>query len=75
MRYKNSKKRCNLYVKNFHPKTTEEDLTELFSKHGEIESIKLYKKEEAAIYAFVCFKQPDSAAKAKAELHGHTIDG
>jgi hypothetical protein len=24
MRYKNSKKRCNLYVKNFPPTTTEE---------------------------------------------------
>jgi len=31
LKYKNSKKRCNLYVKNFHPDTTEEDLRNLFS--------------------------------------------
>jgi RNA recognition motif-containing protein len=30
LKYKNSKKRCNLYVKNFLPETTEEDLRNLF---------------------------------------------
>lgn len=34
MRYKNSKKRCNLYVKNFPPETTNQQLHEVFSKYG-----------------------------------------
>jgi len=41
LRYKNSKKRCNLYVKNFPPPTTKEELEQLFAKYGEIESIRL----------------------------------
>lgn len=62
IKYKNSKKRCNLYVKNFDPQTTEEGLTEIFKEFGEIESVKLFpvdKPEKA--YAFVCFKTPDQA--------------
>jgi RNA recognition motif-containing protein len=66
LRYKNSKKRCNLYVKNFPPTTTKEELETLFSRHGEIESIKLFNsKEGEAVYAFVCFKNPDAATLAK----------
>jgi RNA recognition motif-containing protein len=42
LKYKNSKKRCNLFVKNFLTETTEEDLTNLFSGYGEIESLKLF---------------------------------
>jgi len=30
IRYKNSKKRCNLYVKNFPPTTTKEELEQHF---------------------------------------------
>jgi polyadenylate-binding protein len=41
-KYKNSKKRCNLYVKGFPSTTTEEDLRALFAKYGEIESLKLF---------------------------------
>ena len=63
LRYKNSKKRCNLYVKNFLAETTEEDLKNLFSIYGEIESLKLYtQKENKLPYAFVCFKTPDAAS-------------
>jgi RNA recognition motif-containing protein len=78
MRYKNSKKRCNLYVKSFPPETKEADLEELFSKFGEVEKVRMfYNKENAeeAIYAFVCFKQPDCASKAKAELNNHAFNG
>ena len=42
LKYKNSKKRCNLYVKNFTAETTEDDLRNLFSPFGEIESLKLF---------------------------------
>jgi RNA recognition motif-containing protein len=65
MRFKNSKKRCNLYVKNFPPNTTEQQLKEFFAKFGEIESVKIFSKDGEAVYAFVCFKNPDNAALAK----------
>lgn len=75
LRYKNSKKRCNLYVKNFPPTTTKEQLEELFGKYGEIENIKLFPKEGEALYAFVCFKNPEKASQAKAELNQTTFNG
>jgi polyadenylate-binding protein len=67
IKYKNSKKRCNLYVKNFDSKTTDENLQQLFSGNGqrEIESVKMFpidKPDKA--YAFVCFKTPDQAQAA-----------
>ena len=40
-RFKNSKKKCNLFVKNFSEKCTKESLIELFKQFGEIESIKI----------------------------------
>lgn len=46
LKYKNSKKRCNLYVKNFDASTTEENLIALFSPFGEIESLKLYTQKD-----------------------------
>jgi polyadenylate-binding protein len=77
IKYKNSKKRCNLYVKNFDPKTTEENLQQLFSGNGqrEIESIKMFpidKMEKA--YAFICFKTPDQAQSALQELNNANIN-
>lgn len=42
LKFKNSKKRCNLYVKNISPETTEDDLRNLFSVFGEIESLKFF---------------------------------
>ena len=62
IKYKNSKKRCNLYVKNFLPTSTEDIIHDLFKEYGEIESIKLFPvdKQEKS-YAFVCYKTPDQA--------------
>jgi len=74
IKYKNSKKRCNLYVKNFDPNTSEEGLTEIFKEFGEIESVKLFpidRPEKA--YAFVCFKTPDQAQQALQQLHNRLI--
>jgi RNA recognition motif-containing protein len=66
LKYKNSKKRCNLYVKNFEPATTEEDLKQLFAPFGEIESLKLFsQKDNKMPFAFVCFKTPDTASQVK----------
>lgn len=75
IRFKNSKKRCNLHVKNFPPSTTKEQLEELFLQHGEIESVKLMPKDGEAQYAFVCFKNPESASGAKAKLHNYNLNG
>lgn len=76
LRYKNSKKRCNLHVKNFLPTTTREELEEYFKQFGEIENIKLCSKEgEGVVYAFVCFKQPDQANNAKAGAHSSLFQG
>jgi len=75
IRYKASKKRCNLYVKNFPGTWTQDDLTNLFQQYGEIEKIRLEKGQTGNSYAFVCFKQPDAAATAKSTLHNQTYDG
>jgi RNA recognition motif-containing protein len=75
IRYKNSKKRCNLFVKNFPPNTTKEQLEELFSKYGEIENIKINTNETQPSYAFVCFKSPEKAMLAKNELHNYVLNG
>ena len=75
LRFKNSKKRCNLYVKNFPQNTKKEELLELFGKFGQIESLKLMPKEEEALYAFVCYASPDQAALAKQQLNSYTFNG
>lgn len=63
LKYKSSKKRCNLYVKNFSEQTTEDDLRNIFSPYGEIESLKLFQQKDGKMpFAFVCFKTPDAAS-------------
>jgi len=74
LRYKTSKKRCNLYVKNFPISWDKEKLESVFSQFGAIENIKLEKGKNGN-YAFVCYKQPDSAAVAKANLNNATFEG
>ena len=75
IRYKQSKKRCNLYVKNFPNTYKKEDLMKLFSQFGEIENIRLDKGQTGNAFAFVCFKEPTDAAKAKTNLHNYAVDG
>jgi len=41
IRYKQSKKRCNLYVKNFPNTWNEQALTDIFKQYGDIEKIRL----------------------------------
>ena len=70
IKYKNSKKRCNLYVKGFPENITEADLQQVFEPFGEIESLRLHPTDdEKKLYAFVCFKKPDEASSAKEKLH------
>lgn len=75
IRYKNSKKRVNLYVKNFPQSWTENELRNIFSEYGEIENVRHEKGATGNAYAFVCFKQPDACAAAKLGLQNRTFDG
>lgn len=77
IRYKQSKKRCNLYVKNFPSKWTEDDIRKLFQTYGEIEKIRIGDPDSNRPnrYAFVCYKEPQDAAKAKQNLQNHTVEG
>jgi polyadenylate-binding protein len=76
MKYKNSKKRCNLFVKNIPDKCTDKDIKDLFGRFGEIESVRLFPKSEGKNpYCFVCFQRPDHASKAKDELNNYEFMG
>jgi len=77
IRYKSSKKRVNLYVKNFPNSWTEVELRQEFGKYGELENVRLEPKkdQQGNQYAFVCYKQPDSCATAKQQLSNTQIDG
>lgn len=75
IRYKNSKKRCNLYVKNFPATWTETELKNLFQQYGEIEKVRLEQTQTKNTFAFVCFKKPDACSLAKQSLHGSTYEG
>ena len=75
IRYKSSKKRVNLYVKNFPNNWTENEITQEFVKFGELENVRLEKGPTGNQYAFVCFKQPDACAQAKQTLSNQVYDG
>lgn len=78
IRYKSSKKRVNLYVKNFPSSWTEKEVREQFGKFGELENVRIEGRKEGGVgnqYAFVCFKQPDSCAQAKQALSNTQVDG
>ena len=56
MDYKQSRQMCNLYVKNFPGKTTQEELLELFTEFGAINHIKLRSsKDKLFHYALIFF--------------------
>lgn len=62
MKYKNSKKKCNLFVKNIPENCKEEDIRARFGQYGEIESVRLFPKEKGKNpYCFVCYQRPDNA--------------
>lgn len=68
-------KKNNVYVKHF-PKEnfTEKDLTDIFSKFGELISVVIapdnQNKEMNKGFGFVCFKNADDAMRAQKELNG-----
>jgi len=74
-------KNCNLFVKNLPYDLTEEKLKEIFSKCGEIKSVKISKfllvtkisdkfveSETSRGFGFVCFTSEEGARKAKEEF-------
>ena len=74
LKFKNAKKRCNLFVKGFPPDTDEAKLTELFegiTSPGAIEKIRIEMDRDEpnkAKYAFICFKNHDFANQVKSKI-------
>ncbi|CAN6485372.1 unnamed protein product [Victoria cruziana] len=62
----------NLWVGNLSPDTTDADLNEVFGKFGILDSVCSYASRN---FAFVYFKRPEDAKKAKETLQGTTIRG
>lgn len=70
------KTESNLFVKNLAPKTTQKDILELFSKYGEIRSIKLKQnnKGECSGLAYVGFENRANAQDAMEGLNGYELN-
>lgn len=67
----------NLYVRGFSENFTEDQLTDLFKTFGELGSVKIMKNEDGTSkkFGFVCFVDPEAAAKAADALQGKEIEG
>ena len=81
-------KNCNLYIKNLPYDLTDEKLKEIFEKYGEIKSVKIskfllvtkvkdeYKEiEQSRGFGYVCYTNPESAAKAVENLNEKCLPG
>ena len=81
-------KNCNLYVKNLPYDLTEDKFKEIFSKCGEVKSVKIDKyllqtkinnefveKETSKGFGYVCYTKEEYAKKAKEEFNGKTLRG
>lgn len=81
-------KNCNLYIKNLPLSLTEEQLGNIFSKYGEVKSVKISKYlletevggkkkeiETSRGFGFVCFTQEEFAKKAMDELNEKNLPG
>ena len=69
-----------MYVKNIPDNSTEETIREIFSPFGEIESVRLFPKDdertgEKNFVCFVSFRKPDAASTAKEKLNNTQIAG
>lgn len=67
----------NVFVKNFGPEFTEEELKDLFSTYGKITSVHFEKDAEGKSrgFGFVNFEEHDSAVKAVEALNEKEING
>ena len=78
---------CNLYIKNIPLNAKDEDLTKIFSKYGNVISVrieksKIEKKDEKGKYdlvskgfGYLSFDNPESARKAIEDLNGKYLPG
>jgi RNA recognition motif-containing protein len=67
-----------LYVGNLPYSTTEDQLTELFSRSGKVDNVRVMRDMatgRARGFAFVEMASDDDAQKAINELHEHQMDG
>ena len=66
----------NLYVRGFTENLTDDDLTALFSKFGELGSVKVMRNEDGSSkkFGFVCYKEAEDAQKAVDEMHTKAIE-
>jgi RNA recognition motif-containing protein len=67
-----------LYVGNLPYSTTEDQLTELFSRAGKVDSVRVMRDMatgRARGFAFVEMSSDDEAQKAISELHEHQMEG
>lgn len=74
------KGRNNLYVKNFPHSWSEEQvntfINEEFGKNGEITSVAVkYSEKNKNYFAFVCFKEAETAKNTISELNGKDLEG
>jgi RNA recognition motif-containing protein len=67
-----------LYVGNLPYSTAEDQLTELFSRAGKVDNVRVMRDMatgRARGFAFVEMSSDDEAQKAISELHEHQLDG
>ncbi|AOW01002.1 hypothetical protein B0I75DRAFT_118143 [Yarrowia lipolytica] len=67
----------NLYITNLNPAINNERLRAYFSKFGEITSVRIMLDAvgNSKGFGFVCFRDPDHASNAIAEMHNRPIEG
>lgn len=67
----------NLYITNLNPAINNERLRAYFSKFGEITSVRIMLDPvgNSKGFGFVCFRDPDHASNAIAEMHNRPIEG
>ena len=87
MKIKETKAKCNLYIKNIPLTAKEEDLEKVFSKYGEITSIRIQKdkienkdnKDKIELvskgFGFISFDKPEEAKKALEEMDQKFLPG
>lgn len=67
-----------LFIGNLDYNVDDNDLSELFSQHGEVVSAKVIKDRESGRskgFGFVELSSSEEAADAKAKLHDHELNG
>lgn len=68
----------NLFVTGIHPRLSEQDVTQLFDKYGEVESCSIMldpHTKESRGFGFVKMVLPEQADAAKEGLQGAQIEG